>query len=270
MDILTTDFSVRGIELSSKGRINWPEDYETYAAQFGTQPRTIRAWVADGKKKSVPGPDGSRILQVPPLFDPHGMVKWWKSHKTQKVPAGLLAAARSVPGPETLELETPPVTEKKSKDENESAREARGDDGLIDGGADESLRQAREFVQDAYKKRKLAIDHDDPAAAEEWGKEWTKAVETQRKWEQAITVINERRGLLLRREKVEAEVLAVASALSRGFLASLKKVLQENCPHLSQREIRQKAIAERDSLFDVFRASDFALLNYENVSYCHE
>lgn len=83
-----------GNEDSGRGFIR---AYRDYAATYGTSIRTVKRWVADGRKKG----------DEPPLDRPAEMVAWWERNMSHRVPAEILTAA----GGDAL-MEIPPVKAK--------------------------------------------------------------------------------------------------------------------------------------------------------------
>ena len=244
MDILSDELSVAGIRVSASGRVTYPEDYGVYGERFGKKPRSIREWVATGK----------RAGELPPLHDPAALVIWWRRCKKTRVPPEILAL--SFEGTETGKRSE--MTGKISDDGAEKKRvSALGDDQEL-AGAEESLRQARELANDAYVNLKRALDQKDALDAEMWRKDWTSAVETQRKWEKDFNRIQEDRGLLVRKNEMAVEIASLANTLQRGFLASMVGLLKNHCPAMPDNDRRRLAIAERDRCFEVLQHGGFS------------
>ena len=239
MDILTDDLESDGIRISPSGRVSYPEKYSAYAEKFGKSIRTIRDWVAFGKK----------VGSIPPLHDPTAMVGWWKSHKRTRVPQVFLDLSFDDSAESSEKVEITDVTR---GDDDEKKRIYEPCD--IEGGAEESLRQARELAHGAYEKLK---NSDNPGEAEGWRKDWTSAVETQRKWEKDYNRIQEERGRLVRKSQTQVELALVANVLQRGFLASLDGVLKRHTD-LPQKDRRKIAVAERDKCFEVLQSGHFS------------
>jgi len=252
MYILTNDFTAAGVRISGSGRVTWPESYESYGAKYAATARAIRDWVATGKKAGA----------LPPLFDPNAMVSWWKAHRRNKVPAGILTASQfeqeAGPAPK-IELPVAAVT--RSKDDDEQKRNS---EGLYDG-VDDALRQARDEVRLAHSSLETArntIDENgrkDNGLIEACRKEYNAASDNLRKWEKDFIGIQEKRGLFVRKSAMGEEVGAIAVGLSRAFLNSMLKLLAENAPAMSQKEQRAAAIEARDRCFDILREGDFSL-----------
>ena len=243
MDILTDDLAAAGIRISPSGRVTYPESYVVYGQRFGKKPRAIREWVATGKSKG----------ELPPLHDPAQLVTWWRRCKKTRVPPEILAMVSEESEPEAKSGLAP---EKFSEEVDENGRATAGDDLELEG-AEESLRQARELANEAYKKLKHALASGDPGGAEMWRKDWTSAVETQRKWEKDFNKIQEDRGLLVRKSMIQVEIAAVANVLQRGFLATMEDLLKNHAPELPNDDRRMAAVAARDKCFEVLRSGYF-------------
>lgn len=245
MDILSSDLASAGVRISASGRVSYPEDYAAYAAIYQAEARTVRAWVAKGKTKG----------ELPPLPIPSEMPGWWKRRLTQRIPAGILAAATASGfQAEKVTAGAPEDDEKKARGAVESAAVA------VDielSSAEEALRQAREMAHTAYVNLREAQARNDVGSAEMWRKDWSELVETQRKWEKDYNAIMEQRGLLVRKSAVQVELAGVANVLSRAFLASMQSLLKVHCPDMAPDERTRAAVLQRDRCFDVLRSGYF-------------
>jgi len=62
--------------------LHYSQPYRHYAEIFGIPERTIKRWVADGKKSQPP--------DLPPFDSPAELPAWWNRHSSQQIPARLL------------------------------------------------------------------------------------------------------------------------------------------------------------------------------------
>lgn len=244
---VSEELAAAGVRVFESGRVSYPERYSVYAALYGEADRTIRSWVAHGKK----------VGALPPLHDPAALATWWKSHRKNSVPRQILDLAFQARKDKESEIELPKVTASAPEDDEKKGRFAPVEVSPDLSGADEALRQSREMASAAYKKMRDAERAGEVTEVAMWREEWSSLVETQRKWEKDFNRIQEDRGLLVRKSTMQVEVSAVASVLQRAFLASMESLLKRHCPDLPPAERRRIAVKQRDRCFDVLQSGYF-------------
>lgn len=239
----------RVVRVAANGKVSYEESFSAYGERYGRSSRTIRTWVDLGKKQG----------DLPPLHDPVQLISWWKKWMSQKVPQSVREAAiafqQAAPAGR-LVLDSGAISD-------EELNGPTGDPVFLELGVDEGeagveLKQAKALANEAFKQLKGALARGDHAEAERWRKDWGEAIKLVRVWEKDNVRIQQERGTLLSKARLQEAFVDVVGTISRAFLSELIGVVQEMSPGTPEKEARRVAIGARDRCFDGLREVMFA------------
>lgn len=200
----------------------------------GLEPRTMRRWIADGRKSGDPCP----------LEDPVALKAWWARNKKWSVPDWLLRAAAQAPKSEPKPAAEPAPTPGATMPAAAEASPIPGVSLNLDDfelGEGEAVAQQRSLVALLWSELKKAY-LTPRAEVDMLQSKYNKATEALRKLEKDDREDRKSRGLLIPRITVRRDI-ETACELIRQMSETEKRRVLELCPTLNVAERGEVAVA---------------------------
>lgn len=198
-----------------------------YAALYEQSDRTIKRWIAAGRKKDDP----------PPLDDPIEMPAWFPRHHKHRVPEVLIRRAEEARG----EVVAPASAEAEEARGAVAAPAYRPPSELPEGsGYEAELQRVRDEAQKAAGILKDAERGGVPAEIESARRQYDRALKLLREFERDATKILTERGTLVDRSVVEALLLqkhaAIRADLEAAYTADVHREMRSALEYAEARK----------------------------------
>lgn len=221
-------------EAPSPRKTEYRKEQKQYAEIYDQSDRTIKRWIAKGKKAA----------DLPPLDAPAEMPLWWPRHYKHKVPDCLLEAARvATPAPEP-----PPSAPSCPRSEDASIE--------IGSGFKEMLDRVRRAEASAYQEYDAALKASDETKLPSARKTWSELSKQLRELERDAHDILSRSGALIEKSAVEKVIADIHGPIVNGIRSMWRRVKTKilTAPESQQDRIWQEEV---DRLLSRLNESEF-------------
>ncbi len=229
-----------------KRRSGYFHELTAYAERYDANLRTVKRWIADGRNATPPDPC--------PLDSPAQMPEWWTRHKTQRVPAAILAAASAdqEKAPAAVQPAALPAATKESL-----GAEQLGEHSFLDAIGQDMLGNVAELrVTVAIAKRQLdlALAGRDDALTTMRQRNYERVFELLRKCEKTVLDLQRERSELIEKAAVARDLVFLVQQVVVMRQMMVRRVLEEVPDLLPEQQARvraaiEKARAREDTLF---------------------
>lgn len=208
------------IKESDDGRIRYPESASAYGLRYGVSGRTVRSWIELGKDLEP--------RDLPPLHHPPSLAEWYRAYRNNRVPDGIADLAATYKAAEAVERAGEPVdtASRQKKSFSGSVKDASGggevfsESVTFDSGGDIAddvfVNQLKTVAQGAYEQYLIELDKGRRTQAKAWQKDWMDAVSKLRQWVKELMLIEQEKGVLVRKSTILAELVSLGGAAARN------------------------------------------------------